>query len=206
MRRIAESTIRRLSLYLRFLEEFEEEGTATVSSEELAGRGATTAAQVRKDLSLFGSFGKRGMGYRVHELATKLRDILGLGRTYDVAVIGAGKVGSALAQYGGFATRGFHVRWVYDADPAKLGLGWDGLRVRDVSRMEDDLHDHGPDIAILATPGDVAQSLADRLVSLGVRAILNFAPVQLAVPADVAVKNVNMAIELETLSYALRHG
>lgn len=206
MRRIAESTIRRLSLYLRFLEEFEEEGTATVSSEELAGRGATTAAQVRKDLSLFGSFGKRGMGYRVHELATKLRDILGLGRTYDVAVIGAGKVGSALAQYGGFATRGFHVRWVYDADPAKLGLAWDGLRVRDVSRMEDDLHDHGPDIAILATPGDVAQSLADRLVSLGVRAILNFAPVQLAVPADVAVKNVNMAIELETLSYALRHG
>jgi len=161
---------------------------------------------VRKDLSLFGSFGKRGMGYRVHELATKLRDILGLGRTYDVAVIGAGKVGSALAQYGGFATRGFHVRWVYDADPAKLGLAWDGLRVRDVSRMEDDLHDHGPDIAILATPGDVAQSLADRLVSLGVRAILNFAPVQLAVPADVAVKNVNMAIELETLSYALRHG
>jgi len=206
MRRIAESTIRRLSLYLRFLEEFEEEGTATVSSEELAGRGATTAAQVRKDLSLFGSFGKRGMGYRVHELATKLRDILGLGRTYDVAVIGAGKVGSALAQYGGFAARGFHVRWVYDADPAKLGLAWDGLRVRDVSRMEDDLHDHGPDIAILATPGDVAQSLADRLVSLGVRAILNFAPVQLAVPADVAVKNVNMAIELETLSYALRHG
>jgi len=206
MRRIAESTIRRLSLYLRFLEEFEEEGAATVSSEELARRGATTAAQVRKDLSLFGSFGKRGMGYRVHELAAKLRDILGLGRTYEVAVVGAGKVGSALAQYGGFAARGFHVRWVYDADPAKLGLAWDGLRVRDVGRLEDDLQEHAPDIAILATPGDVAQSLADRLVSLGVRAILNFAPVQLAVPEEVAVKNVNMAIELETLSYALRHG
>jgi redox-sensing transcriptional repressor len=205
MRRIAESTIRRLSLYLRFLEEFEEAGAATVSSEELARRGATTAAQVRKDLSLFGSFGKRGMGYRVHELAAKLRDILGLERPYDVAVVGAGKVGSALAQYGGFAARGFHVRWVYDADPAKLGLAWDGLRVRDVNRMEEDFPEHGPDIAILATPGDVAQALADRLVSLGVHAILNFAPVQLAVPDDVAVKNVNMAIELETLSYALRH-
>jgi len=206
MRRIAEPTIRRLSLYLRFLEEFEERGATTVSSEELAHRGATTAAQVRKDLSLFGSFGKRGMGYLVPELAGKLRDILGLGRPYGVVVVGAGKVGSALAQYGGFTSRGFHVRWVYDADPAKIGNAWDGLRVRDVAHLEDDFPAGGPDIAILATPGEVAQDLADRLVRLGVHAILNFAPVHLAVPEDVTVKNVNMAIELETLSYALRHG
>jgi len=206
MRRIAEPTIRRLSLYLRFLEEFEEQGTATVSSVELAHRGATTAAQVRKDLSLFGSFGKRGMGYRVHELAATLRDILGLERPYDVVVVGAGKVGSALAQYGGFASRGFHVRWVYDVDPAKIGHPWNGLEVRDVAKLEEDFRMRRPDIAIVATPGDAAQAVAERLVALGVRAILNFAPLHLNVPEDVAVKNVNMAIELETLSYVLRHG
>jgi redox-sensing transcriptional repressor len=205
MRRIAEPTVRRLSLYLRFLEEFEGRGIATVSSEELAHRGATTAAQVRKDLSLFGSFGKRGLGYSVPELATRLRDILGLGRTYAVVVIGAGRVGRALTHYGGFTTRGFHIRWVYDADPGKVGHAWNGLKVRDVRQLEQDFATGGPDIAILATPAEPAQSLADRVVGLGVKAILNFTPVPLAVPEDVTVKNVNMAIELETLSYALRH-
>ena len=205
MRKIAEPTVRRLSLYLRFLEEFAEGGTLTVSSEELAHRGATTAAQVRKDLSLFGSFGKRGLGYAVPELAARLRDILGLERDHAVAVIGAGKVGRALAQYGGFASRGFRVRWVYDADPDKVGTAWDGLRVRDVRQIQSDFPASAPDIAILATPADAAQLVADQLVNLGVKAILNFAPVHLAVPDDVAVKNVNMAIELEALSYALRH-
>ncbi len=205
MRKIAESTVRRLSLYLRFLEEFEAKGIATVSSGEVARRGGTTSAQVRKDLSLFGSFGKRGMGYSVPELTRAVRDILGLGRPYVVAVVGAGNVGSALARYSGFASRGFHVRWVYDQDPGKVGLSWDGLRVRDVENLESDLADHPPDIVVVATPEGAAQGVADRLVTLGVKAFLNFAPVQLAVPEDVMVKNVNMAIELETLSYALRH-
>jgi redox-sensing transcriptional repressor len=205
MRKIAEPTVRRLSLYLRFLEESEERGIPTVSSEELAHRGATTAAQVRKDLSLFGSFGKRGLGYAVPELADRLRDILGLERDYAVAVIGAGKVGRALTEYAGFTSRGFRVRWVYDADPDKVGTAWNGLRVRDVRRIRDDFPTAGPDIAIVATPAGAAQLVTDELVSLGVKAILNFAPVHLAVPADVTVKNVNMAIELEALSYALRH-
>jgi redox-sensing transcriptional repressor len=109
MRRIAESTVRRLSLYLRFLEDFEKQGAATVSSAALATLGGTTSAQVRKDLSFFGSFGKRGLGYAVPELAAKLRDILGLQRAYQVAVIGAGKIGSALVHYRGFETRGFNV-------------------------------------------------------------------------------------------------
>jgi redox-sensing transcriptional repressor len=204
MPRIAEPTIRRLSLYLRFLEEAEGRGLVTVSSDALANCGATTSAQVRKDLSLFGSFGKRGLGYTVPELARTLRDILGLERSYEVAVIGAGKVGGALAQFGGFASRGFHVRWVYDADPAKVGLSWDGLRVRDVRLLEQDFAARAPDIAILATPADGAQAVAERLVALGVRAILNFAPTHLAVPGHVTVKNVNMVIELETLSCALR--
>lgn len=205
MPKIAESTVRRLSLYLRFLEEFEEQGIATVSSEALARRGGTTSAQVRKDLSFFGSFGKRGLGYSVPELTARLRDILGLRRDYRVAVIGAGKLGGALVRYRGFAERGFHVRAVYDTDPERVGTGWNGLTVRDVRDLEQDLAREPVDIAILATPGPAAQTLAERLVRAGVRAILNFAPVQLSVPDEVAVKTVNLALELETLSYALRN-
>jgi redox-sensing transcriptional repressor len=205
MRKIAESTVRRLSLYLQFLEEFQGQGIATISSEVLATRGGTTSAQVRKDLSFFGSFGKRGLGYSVPELVGKLRDILGLKRTYEVVVVGAGKIGSALAQYDGFGQRGFHVAAVYDADPRKIGADWNGVAVRDVSRLEQDLARAPVDIAILATPAAAAAEVADRLVRAGVRAILNFAPVQLDVPAPVVVKHVNMAMELEALSYALRN-
>src|SRR3970282_1188336 len=152
MRKIAESTVRRLSLYLRFLEEFQGQGIATISSDALATRGGTTSAQVRKDLSFFGSFGKRGLGYSVPELVGKLRDILGLKRTYQVVVVGAGKVGSAFAQYQGFGRRGFQVAAVYDADPKKIGADWNGLVVRDVKHLEQDLARAPGDIAILATP------------------------------------------------------
>jgi redox-sensing transcriptional repressor len=206
MRKIAESTVRRLSLYLRFLEEFQGQGIATISSEALAMRGGTTSAQVRKDLSFFGSFGKRGLGYSVPELVGKLRDILGLKRTYRVIVVGAGKIGSALALYQGFGQRGFHVAAVYDADPGKIGAAdWNGVAVRDVRELEQDLARAPVDIAILATPAMAAAQVADRLVQAGVRAILNFAPVQLDVPPTVVVKYVNMAMELEALSYALRN-
>jgi redox-sensing transcriptional repressor len=177
----------------------------TVSSEALASRGSTTSAQVRKDLSFFGSFGKRGLGYSVPELVARLRDILGLERTYRVAVIGAGKMGSALVQYRGFQQRGFQIAAVYDSDPAKTGRTWNGLRVRPDDRIEDDLRHDPVDIAIIVTPAESAQGVADRLVGAGVRAILNFAPVQLNVPDTVVVKNVNMALELEALSYALRN-
>ncbi len=203
MRKIAESTVRRLSLYLRFLEEFEEQGTETVSSEALAARGGTTSAQVRKDLSFFGSFGKRGLGYAVPELVLKLRGILGLGRTYRVAMIGAGKIGSALVQYRGFLQRGFEIVAIFDADPSKVGRAWNGLTIRDVKEMDEQLRRQPVDIAVIVTPADVAQSVTDRAVALGVKAILNFAPVQLTVPDDVVVKTVNLALELETLSYAL---
>jgi redox-sensing transcriptional repressor len=205
MRKIAESTVRRLSLYLRFLEEFQGQGIATISSEALATRGGTTSAQVRKDLSFFGSFGKRGLGYSVLELVGKLRDILGLKRTYRVVVVGAGKIGSALAQYDGFGQRGFHVAAVYDADPHKIGTDWNGIPVRDVQHLERDLALAPVDIAIVATPANAAPRVVGRLVQAGIRAILNFAPVQLDVPATVVVKHVNMAMELEALSYALRN-
>jgi redox-sensing transcriptional repressor len=203
MRKIAESTVRRLSLYLRFLEEFEEQGIGTVSSDALALRGGTTSAQVRKDLSFFGSFGKRGLGYAVPELAGRLREILGLGRDYRVVLLGAGKIGSALVQYRGFQKRGFEIVGIFDVDPGKIGKRWNGLTVSDIAQLEKELAGQAIDIGVLVTPADVAQELADRLVKLGIKAILNFAPVQLSVPDDVSVKNVNLALELEALSYAL---
>jgi redox-sensing transcriptional repressor len=201
--KIAESTVRRLSLYLRFLEEFEGQGIETVSSGALAARGGTTSAQVRKDLSFFGSFGKRGLGYPVNELAGRLREILGLKRRYRVALIGAGKIGSALVQYRGFRQRGFDIVAIFDVDPGKVGTQWNGLAIHDQAELERELSHTPVDMAVLVTPADAAQPLADRLVKLGVKAILNFAPVQLSVPEDVAVKTVNLALELETLSYAL---
>jgi redox-sensing transcriptional repressor len=203
MRKISESTVRRLSLYLRFLEQFGAQGKTTISSAELARRGGTTSAQVRKDLSFFGSFGKRGLGYSVTDLAAKIRDILGLRRAYRVILVGAGRIGSALIQYPGFRQRGFHVTAIYDKDRKKVGSRWNGLVVRDVGQLEADLDREPTDIAIVVTPAEAAQEVVDRLVRSGVKAILNFAPVQLAVPADVVVKSVNMALELETLSFAL---
>jgi len=203
MRKVAESTVRRLSLYLRFLEEFEGQGIATVSSGALASRGSTTSAQVRKDLSFFGSFGKRGLGYPVPELAERLRQILGLGRRYRVGMIGAGKIGSALVQYRGFRQRGFDIVAIYDSDLSKVGRQWNGLVIEHIDQLERDFAARPLDMAVLVTPGDAAQPVTDRLVKLGVKAILNFAPVQLVVPDDVVVKNVNLALELETLSYAL---
>ena len=203
MKRIADSTVRRLSIYLRFLEDSAVQGIRTISSEELARRGGTTSAQVRKDLSFFGSFGKRGLGYPVPELTSALRDILGVGREWRVIIIGAGKIGTALAQYSGFRQRGFQVVAVYDSDPRKIGSQWDDHAVRDIADIERDIATDGPDIAVLTVPGEAAQEIGERVAVAGLRAILNFAPVQLHLPADVTVRNVNMAMELEGLSFAL---
>jgi redox-sensing transcriptional repressor len=203
VKRIAESTVRRLSIYLRFLEEFEDRGLSTVSSEELARRGGTTSAQVRKDLSFFGSFGKRGLGYSVPELSTALREILGLGKEWRVVIVGAGKIGEALAQYRGFRQRGFQILAVYDANPAKIGRFLDGIEIRDMGRFEEDVARDHPEIAVIAIPAEGAQEVLDRVVRTGIKAVLNFAPVQLHAPSDVSVKSVNMAMELEGLSFAL---
>ncbi|HKA58167.1 MAG TPA: redox-sensing transcriptional repressor Rex [Gemmatimonadales bacterium] len=200
MRKISDSTVRRLSVYLRFLEQAK---TPTISSGELARLGGTTSAQVRKDLSFFGSFGKRGLGYSVPELARRIRDILGLERGYRVVLVGAGRMGGALVQYQGFKQRGFDITAIYDQDARKIGSRWNGLVVRDVKYLETDLKKDPSDIAIVATPAESAQHVVDRLVRSGVKAILNFAPVPLNVPSDVEVKTVNMALELETLSYSL---
>jgi len=203
VKRIADSTVRRLSAYLRFLEDFESRGLTTISSEELAKRGGTTSAQVRKDLSFFGSFGKRGLGYSVPELAGRLREILGLGREWRVIIVGAGKIGAALAQYRGFPQRGFSILAAYDNSADKIGRKLEGIPVRDIAHLESDIKREKPDIVVLTVPATEAQRVLDRVTKAGVRAILNFAPTQLHAAPDVTVKTVNMAMELEGLSYSL---
>lgn len=206
IRRVPASTVRRLSLYLRTLEAFEAEGVATVSSGTMAARGGTTAAQVRKDLSHFGSFGKRGTGYPVAELARELREIIGLDRSWRVALVGAGRIGSALFEYADFRERGFRIVTVLDADPSKVGQSWGGIPIEPVDRLEEVLEEHAVEIVVLAVPAGVVQSLLDRVVGAGVRAVLNFAPTQLRVPRGVTVNDVNLAMELEALSFALQAG
>lgn len=203
MKRIAESTVRRLSMYLRYLEELDGRGQQTASSDELATLFGTTPAQVRKDLSSFGSFGKRGLGYPVHELSAQLRAILGLGREWRVVIIGAGKIGAALANYHGFHDRGFRVVGVYDNNPSKIGQKWSDEIVRDMADLERDVKRDDALIAVLAIPADDAQAVVDRIIQAGIRAILNFSPAQLHVPSNISLKTVNMAMELEGLSFAL---
>jgi redox-sensing transcriptional repressor len=205
MRKVPVSTIGRISAYLRVLEDVRSEGLSTLASVELARRAGTTAAQVRKDLSFFGKFGKRGLGYSVPRLSAALRSILGLERRWRVALVGAGQIGQALLGYEGFRRQGFAIEAVFDADPRKIGHRCHGVEVLGVERLEEVLGD-GYDIAILAVPVAAAQQLAERVVGTGVRAILNFAPLQLRLPEGVALKSVNMAVELESLSYALASG
>lgn len=205
MTKISDSTIKRLSLYLRILEEFRTDERDTVSSDELAVKSGATSAQVRKDLSLFGSFGKRGLGYPVQELTTRIEQIMGLQRDYRVILIGAGKLGSALVQYPGFSQHGFRVVAAYDTAPDRVGCDLNGITIRSDSLLDEDLAREPADIAILTTPSEVAQAIADRIVALGISAILNFTNTKLTVPDGVSVKDVNMAVELEALSFAIRN-
>lgn len=206
MKKISESAVRRLSLYLRFLQEADAAGTDTISSGQLAERGGATSAQVRKDLSLFGSFGKRGMGYPVPELLAEIRAILGLTHVWNVALVGAGKLGSALFSYRDFEARGYRIRAVFDADPEKVGASWGGLEVLPDAEMDHVLRDAAIDIAIVAVPAEAAQSVVDRVVSAGVRSVLNFAPIRLRVPPTVTLRNVDVTLELEGLSFAMNSG
>lgn len=202
-RRIPASTIRRLSHYLRSLEDLESAGDQTVSSEELAVRGQTTAAQVRKDLSHFGSFGKRGLGYRVEELRQRLRQILGVDRVWKVALIGAGRIGSALFEYPAFESRGYQCVAIVDSDPDKIGSLWGSLEIHGPEDLESLLVERGVELVILAVPANAAQEMAERAVQAGIKGILNFAPIRLKVPPHIPVEDVNLVMELEALSFAI---
>lgn len=202
-KKISESTIHRLSLYYRALSILEKENVVTVSSKELANREKLTPAQVRKDLSFFGSFGTRGLGYQVSELKQRMSHILGINRDWQVALIGIGNIGSALVSYKEFARQGFHIVKLFDNDQRKIGSNHKGIRVSDIKDLEKELQEDGIEMVIIAVPAPVAQYIVDDVVAAGVKAILNFAPINLRVPPDVCLRNENMSMELEYLSFAL---
>lgn len=206
-RKISDTTVRRLSLYLRALEALEagEGGSdASVSSRDLAARVGTTAAQVRKDLSHFGSFGKRGMGYGVSDLTDRLRGILGLDRSWRIALVGAGRIGAALYEYADFRRRGFEIVAVFDTDPEKVGRRWNDVTILHGDRLEESVREEEIEMVIVAVPAGAAQEVVDRAVAAGVGGILNFAPARLQVPEGVVMEDVNIVMELEALSFALR--
>jgi len=202
-RKISESTIHRLSLYYRILSVLEKENRETVSSKELAKREKLTPAQVRKDLSFFGSFGTRGLGYPVNELKRRISEILGLNRTWNVALVGVGNIGSALVGYKEFQRQGFQIKMIFDNDQRKIGSNHKGIMVSDVKNIFQELKNNNIEIVVIAVPATVAQYIVDDVVNAGIKAILNFAPANLRVPEDVFLRNENMSMELEYLSFAL---
>ncbi len=202
-KKISESTIHRLSLYYRALSLLEKENYDTVSSKQLAKIERLTPAQVRKDLSFFGSFGTRGLGYPVNELKQKIATILGIDRQWRVALIGIGNIGSALVSYKEFARQGFQIVKLFDNDQRKIGSNHKGIIVSDIKNLEQELSEASIEMVVLTTPPTVAQYLVDDIVNSGVKAILNFAPINLKVPEHIYLRNENMAMELEYLSFAL---
>jgi len=202
--KISELTINRLSVYLRCLNELAESGEQTVSSKTLAERFNLNSAQIRKDLAYFGEFGVRGVGYYVDDLREQLMKILGLVTEHRVVVVGAGNMGYALANYTGFKPKSFVIVGIFDADPAKIGrVVRDGLRVMSVDYLKDFIRGEGVDIAILTVPASAAEEVFNMVSSAGVRAVLNFAPIQLHAPEGGKVRTVDLSISLESLSYFL---
>ncbi|MBI5836380.1 MAG: redox-sensing transcriptional repressor Rex [Candidatus Eisenbacteria bacterium] len=202
--RISDSTVRRLCGYHRVLEELLQEGRKVVSSRRLAERAGVSSAQVRKDLSYFGSFGKRGLGYNVPRLHDEIRAILGLDRRWPCALVGAGHIGRALYSYQEFRRRGFEIVAVFDAAEEVVGQAWGELEIQHVRRLVPECRAKGVKIGIVATPARAAQEVTDLLVEAGVTGILNFAPRKLTLPAEVHLRHVNMTIEFESLSFSLR--
>ncbi len=198
---IPEATIARLPLYLRALYALADRGIASVSSEELAAAAGVNSAKLRKDLSHLGSYGTRGVGYDVDYLLYQVSRELGLTQDWPVLIVGAGNLGRALANYGGFASRGFRVAAMLDSDPFVIGRVIAGHRVRGADEMEQVVAEHGVMIGAITAPAGAAQGICDRLVAAGVTSILNFAPVVLSVPEGVDVRKVDLSIELQILAF-----
>jgi redox-sensing transcriptional repressor len=200
-RAIPEATVGRLPVYLRALVEIAEGGGTTVSSEHLAEAAGVNSAKLRKDLSHLGSYGTRGVGYDVAYLIHQVRRELGLTQHWPVVIAGIGNLGHALANYRGFAERGFLAAALVDADPEKVGEQIEGLAIRHIDELPEIVREHASAIGVISTPAVAAQDVADRMVAAGIRSILNFAPVVLAVPEGVSVRKVDLAIELQILTY-----
>ena len=201
--KIPDIIIGRLPIYLRALQQLADRGIQTTSSQELGGIVGISAAQIRKDISQFGEFGKQGTGYSIHYLIEKLRHILRVDRVWEMAIVGMGDVGHALANYNGFADRGFHVELVFDSDSKKIGQKAGGFEIFDSANMAEKIKQHKIKVAMIAVPATSAQEVADELVRAGVKAILNYAPTSLAVPEDVNVQYIDPVTHLQRMTYYL---
>lgn len=200
---VPEISISRLSLYLRGLKAVSEGGNQTISSYQLAKETGMKPDKVRKDLSYFGQFGRRGIGYSVNELTDTITRILGLNKQWNVAICGAGNLGSALATYKGFAKMGFKTAAVFDNDPKKIGKSWGKAKIFHPKQIPRVTKQKKIEIAIIAVPADAAQSVIDKFIRAGIKAILNFAPAKLSLPKDVKSRNVDLSMELVNLTHFL---
>ena len=199
---IPDIVIGRLPLYLRALSYMaEESGKVTTSSHELGQRLGISSAQIRKDLSHFGEFGKQGTGYHINYLIDQLRQILHLQEEWPVALVGAGFLGHALAHYQGFQHRGFQISWVFDNDPEKIGIDMNGLIVRDLSELSEVINKETAQVGIISVPASAAQDIADLLVRAGIRSILSYAPINLMAPDNVQVRYSDPVIQLQRMTY-----
>lgn len=201
--KIPEATVQRLSIYSRFLHQLMQEESETVSSGEIAEGVGVSSAQVRKDLAYFGEFGTRGVGYKIDELYGHIMKILGLDRQWNAIIIGAGKLGSALALYQGFADRGFNIKAVLDVDPKIIGTKLDGIEIESLNKLNQRVREQAINIGVITVPAAVAQEVTDELIMAGVKAILNFSPRILRVPSDIVLRNVDLSVNLEVLSFNL---
>lgn len=200
---IPDIVIRRLPVYLRTLTHLHSQGVETISSNELGTQLGVTAAQIRRDLSYFGEFGKQGKGYNVEYLIERIREILAVDVTWKVAVVGIGHLGEAIARYGGFARNGFEIAALFDADPAKVGRPIDSLTILPMEMLKDEIRRLDIQIAIISVPAPAAQEVADLLIDAGVRAILNYAPRVLQVPEHVRVRDIDPVAALQSMTYYL---
>lgn len=200
---IPDIVIGRLPIYLRALQNMASESRQVTSSQELGERLGISAAQIRKDLSQFGEFGKQGTGYNIDFLSRQVKQILNVDRVWNVAIVGAGDIGSALASYSGFSHRGFQIKMILDNNPAIIGTEHKGFIVKDSRNLKESLQGSGVQVAMIAVPSTQAQQVADQLVEAGVRAILNYAPVNINVPAGVRVQHIDPSVHLQRMTYYL---
>ncbi|MGI6224892.1 MAG: redox-sensing transcriptional repressor Rex [Peptococcales bacterium] len=201
--KIPEATIIRLSVYSRYLTQLDNKGVTSISSGEIAEGVGGSPAQVRKDLAYFGEFGTRGVGYNVRDLNQHIVKILGLDKKWKVIIVGAGNLGSALTQYKGFKERGFEIVGIFDNDLNKVGLTLNGIPISPISKLKEIVKEQNVEIGIIAVPSPFAQDIADNMVESGIRAILNFAPVVISLPVEVELRNVDLAVNLEILTFNL---
>jgi redox-sensing transcriptional repressor len=200
---IPDIVVGRLPIYLRALQRMAEDGQYLTSSQELSERLGISAAQIRKDLSQFGEFGKQGTGYNINFLVTQLRQILNVDRVWDIVVIGAGDIGSAVARYQGFADRGFRVSMIFDIDNKKIGTKVGPFEVQDYAKINTAIKEAGIQVAMIAVPAAKAQAVADDLVKAGIKAILNYAPININVPEGVHVQHTDPVTHLQRMTYYL---